>query len=377
MPKAAALTSALTLCAFRAAGLEFGSGAAPAAAPSRLVVAPFGTHDARQRGKVIVSQDTISAFAANQKAAKLDGRLALDFEHNTVPGTPAYLAEREPRAIAAWATALAIPGEGIVYDQIEWTPAGLDAWKGKQFQDISPAVFRREDGTVIALHSAALCRHGEIDGLTIEAAAAAAPLQPFFAALSAVVNPSQSDPSESATATTSAKSMKALKDLLTALNIDVPEGADEAALVKAAGNAVSKIEELKKKDAPAPDAMSAEITGIKPELTALRAEVKTVTDERDALKRERLIAQAADEGKVIPLSAEDLKITPLNILEAIVKNAKAGEVPLGRKTPAGQPKGEAQPDALSAEDLKIAAAMCITEEEMRKSLGLPEKKAAA
>ena len=101
MPKAAATSPLLSLTAFRAAGLDV-TGSSNAALPERLVVAPWGTHDARSRGKVIVNEATAAAFAASMKALKRDDQVALDFDHNTVPGTAAYEADKEPRLVAAY-----------------------------------------------------------------------------------------------------------------------------------------------------------------------------------------------------------------------------------------------------------------------------------
>ena len=94
--------AALSLCSFRAAGVDaFQAGQD---LPTRLVVAPWGTHDARGRGKVIIDQTTLSTFAASQKALRLDDQVALDFDHNTVEGTPAFKADKEPRLVAAFGT---------------------------------------------------------------------------------------------------------------------------------------------------------------------------------------------------------------------------------------------------------------------------------
>ncbi len=346
----AAPDTALTLCAFRAEGFALSGGTR--SAPTRLVVAPLGSHDARGRGKVIVSAATLEGFAERQMAAKLGTRLALDFEHETVPGTPAYAASQEPRNIAAWATCSAVPGEGLVYHDIEWTPMGLRAWKRKLFQDISPAVFRRADGTVIALHSAALCRHGEIDGLTISAAAAGPQLAPFFAALSASLPESESAPM---------KPTPELIALFAALGMTLAADADEAAVTTALKDATAKIEAAAKK---APDAMGADMQAIKGEITALSTEVKTLQGERDELKRSELMRQAAAEGKIIPLSAETLKVTPLSVLEDIVKTAKAGEVPLAATQTGKEVKGSVE--AFSADSVARLEAMGLKPEDVAK-----------
>jgi len=349
MHKAATHASKLTLCAFRAVALDASGGELP----TRLVICPVGTHGARARGNVTVGPDTFTGLEDRQNAMKHGMRLALDFEHNTVPGTPAYAADKEPRNIAAWATLSADPAVGLVFDNIEWTPTGIEAFNNKQFQDISPAVFRRADGTVLAVHSAALCRHGEIDGLTIEAASAPSQLAPFFAELSASINP----PSK--------PMLPILRNIAAALSIDLPENADDAA-VSAAGEAIlAKIKDglgksaspVKDKDA---DGMSAEA---KLQLATLTAQVKTLTEQNEANARAELMRQASAEGKVIPLSAETLKITPLSVLQEIVSKAPAGEVPLGRNTPKTGHEGEVTLEALTAADEEVLHKMGVSKEE--------------
>lgn len=331
MPKAAPDAS-LTLCAFRVAALD-ASGESPF--PKRLVICPAGSSDARSRGKIIVSADTFDGLQDRQNAMKLGMRLALDAEHCTVEGTPAYLADKEPRAVLGWATLTGSIEEGLVYDDIEPTPLGMEAWKNKQFQDISPAVFRRADGTVLAVHSAALCRHGELDGLTISAAAAGPRLTPFFTALSASL-PSESKPM---------KPTPELIALLAAIGITLAADADEPTMTTAIKEATTKVKESAKSTEAEPAAMAA-ITG---QITTLSAQVKKLGDERDELQRAELMRQAAAEGKVIPLSDDVLKITPLAVLTDMVAKATPGAVPLGRTTPKVEDDPKKKLDALKAD----------------------------
>lgn len=335
MPKAAPTASSLTLHTFRVTGLD-ASGGSPF--PRRLVICPPGNSDARGRGKVIVSADTFDGLSDRQGKMKLGMRLALDAEHCTVEGTPAYLAAKEPRAVLAWATLTGSVEEGVVYDNLEPTPLGLEAWANQQYQDISPAVFRRADGTVLAIHSAALCRHGEIDGLTITAAAAGPRLAPFFAALSA----------NSSTPSDSMKPTPELIALLTALGITLAADADESTMTAALKDAMDKVKDTAKTEAAEPNEPAA-MSAINTQLTTLSAEVKKLGDERDGLQRAELMRQAAADGKVIPLSAEILKVTPLAVLTEIVSKAPAGAVPLGRTTPKTELDPAAKLTALKAD----------------------------
>lgn len=346
MPKAATVTSQpLTLCAFRAAGLD-AAGVAGGKLPERLVVAPWGRHEVGKRGVCVVNETTARVFGSAQKAMRLDGEVALDFEHNTVEGTPAYKSSAEPRPVAAYGKPIVEPGVGIVMTALRWTPEGKAALEGGHYKDLSPTVFRLKDGTVYALHSAGVCRHGEIEGLTLEAAAAPASVTPFFAALSALI--------EIEVKATQPPPMKeALVKLLAALGVTLEATADDAAFATAITDAAAKVEAMTK-----PAAMSAEITALN---TRLEQMEKAETDRR----RAALIASAVAEGKLIALSAEIRDTCPLNVLEDHIKSLPAGQVPMGRTTPAGELNG-AKPEAFSAESLGRMRAMGVTLEDVQK-----------
>ena len=318
--------------------LRTGSLALSETPPTRLVVLPWGINKSR-RGDFIVDALTCQVFEANQKKNRIDGKVALDFEHNTLPGTPAYESSSEPRPIAAWALCVVIPDEGVVYEDIEWTPDGLSAWERKLYQDLSPAPVRGADGkTVIALHSTALCRHGELEGLTISHAAAPRALAAYFEALTADSSPAPTSPMKDK-----------LIALLAKLGVTLAADADEAATATALESAMSKLTtetEVKEK----PEAMSAEIASMRAELEAGRKDL--------------LITKATLEGKVIPLSAEAIAATPLSALTEIVNAAKPGEVKLTKQTVDGKETTEQQPEALSAEQLAVFEACGLTAAEI-------------
>lgn len=328
----------ITLHTLRAAALP--SSAEGEALPTRLVVFPWGTHNTR-RGKFIVSDLTAKVFEANQGKMRLDGKLALDFEHNTLPGTEAYKSSAEPRPVAAWALCKVIPGEGIVYDEIEWTPEGLAAMKGGHFRDLSPSPFRDEAGNVIGLHSVALCRHGEVEGLTLHAAASPR-VAAYLSALSA-------DALTSSTETTPAMKDALLK-LLKSLGIELEAEASEEAMTAALSAATTKVGAMKPKEA---EGMSAEVV-------ALRAEM-------DDLRKSNLISEATRDGKVIPLSADAIKAAPLSVITELVAAAKPGQVHQnGNTTTSENPDKVLKPEALSAEALELATKLGLTADEIQK-----------
>ncbi len=333
----------VTLHTLKATALHLTDGEAP----SRLVVFPWGTHPTR-RGKFIVSDLTASVFAGNQAKMRLDGKIALDFEHNTLPGTTAFKNSPEPRAVAAWGLAAVEPQVGIVLTDLEWTPEGLTAWKGRHYQDLSPSPFRDAENNVIALHSVALVRHGEVEGLTLHAAASKE-IAAFLCALSADADPTTPDPAL-------ANSMKdALSKLLALLGQTVSAETDEAGLTTALTAAIAKVNELTQAKGGA-EPMSAEI----------QTRFDALSGEFEGFKKAALIQQATAAGKVIGLSAEALKIVPLSALEELVKNAKAGEVPTGKAATDGDAEAKEKPEALSAETAALSAQMGLTEAEVRK-----------
>ena len=346
MPKVTSAIPPLTLSAFSAGSLALAAGGQNSTQPppTRLVIAPLGRHDARGRGPVIVDSTTLDGLTARQNAAKIGTRIALDCEHCTVEGTAAYAADSEPRKIAAWGQLTAVAGLGLVLDALEWTPLGLTAWENQSYQDISPAVFRKADGTVIAVHSAALCRHGEIDGLTITAAAAGARLSPYFAALSAdYLDPT--DPAKNPLM----KPHPALIALLSALGVTLSAEADELAIETALTEAAAKVDAM-----PKPEAMSA-IVG--------RVEAIEAADKDREIAA--LVAAATAEGKVIPLSADTLKITPLSALREMVTALKP-TVPLGRQTTKVEGVENPQPDAFTAEQEEVFAKFGLKAADMKK-----------
>lgn len=326
----------ITLHTLRAAVLPSTEGEA---LPTRLVVFPWGTHNTR-RGKFIVNDLTAKVFEANQGKMRLDGKLALDFEHNTLPGTEAYKTSAEPRPIAALALCRVISGEGLVYEEIEWTPEGKTAYLGGHYQDLSPSPFRDEAGNVIGLHSVALCRHGEVEGLTIHAAASPR-VAAYLSALSADISPPPQNPA-----------MKdALLKLLKSLGIELEAEASDEAVTAALTAAASKVGTMKPQEAE----------GMSTQIIALRAEMGD-------LQKTNLIAEATRDGKIIPLSADAIKAAPLSVIAELVAAAKPGQVhQKGKTTTSENPEKEkANPEALSAETLTLANKLGLTEEDIRK-----------
>jgi len=134
--------------------------------PKRLRLFAWGDNSST-KGKFTVNETTLRQLAANQRALGFE-RIALDFEHNTVPGTAEYLRSQEPRPIAAFANPVVIQGEGLFVDALDWRPRGIA--ERANYEDLSPTVGTNDRGEVTFIHSVALCRNGAVDNLTIDSA---------------------------------------------------------------------------------------------------------------------------------------------------------------------------------------------------------------
>lgn len=135
--------------------------------PNRLKLLNWGENSS-VKGPVRVGERTAKALSLNQQARGFD-RIALDFEHNTVPGSPEYERTKEPRPIAAYGTPRLVPGEGLFMENIEWTPTGKS--EAYNYADLSPAVERDDSNEVLFIHSAALTRTGAVNELSFFSAA--------------------------------------------------------------------------------------------------------------------------------------------------------------------------------------------------------------
>lgn len=287
--------------------------------PERLLVAPWGKVQTN-KGPVEVNKETLKSFSAFQRKKRID-RPALDFEHNTVKKV-------EPCKVAAYGVAELVEGEGIYLTQLSWTPEGEEHAKGGHYPDISPAVWRDERGVVLGLHSAALCRHGEIEGLTLFS--------------------TETDMDYRAITIT----------LLSALGAEITEDATDEQITAAVASLKDKADKGGKAPETEPAAMSAE------EARDLRARLERIETAEAARQRAALVAGATAAGKVIPLSAEEIDRLPLELLGAMIEKLPEGQVPAGQSRVAGA--REVRPVTLSASDRELCRLCGVSEEEFVK-----------
>ena len=136
--------------------------------PARILMMKWGENETAE-GIMTVGLKTLQASTVWDSLGF--GQVAIDFNHNTVPGHPSY--QGEPAPIAAMATPRVIEDEGLVFDDIIWTDEGR---KNRQhYPDLSPAIKLDDQGEVIFCHSGALARNGAVKDLHLCAASALSP----------------------------------------------------------------------------------------------------------------------------------------------------------------------------------------------------------
>ena len=286
------------------------SGADLKSLPTRILIVPWGKSET-SRGVIICNAVTLRELPRLQGKLKRD-RIALDFQHNTVEGSPTY--KGEPVKVAAYGSLEIVEGEGIYLSAIEWTPEGKEAAQGGHYPDISPAIVQNKSGEVIFIHSAGIVRQGEIDGLTLFAA----PI--FFKTFN------------SQTQTSNQENTMDYKSALIAL-LGLEPDADDNTIQEAvkALAAKNKPEPTKDKDAPAGDD-KVDVKALAATVKALEGKIVSFNAQSDENQRQALVAQAANEGKVIPLSADELKDAPVKILSAMISKLPV-TVPVEKRTP--------------------------------------------
>lgn len=263
-------------------------------------------------------------------------KVALDFEHNTFPGTAAYKESREPRAVAGFGEIEAVEGDGVYITMSSWTPEGERM--AANYADVSAGAVTDKDGNLVAVASVALCRAGAVDGMDF----VEAPLSGDVAtALSGIIN----QEGGLKPAAPIQKGQQAMDDyralLLKSLGLgeDATDEAIQAALAKAAEKKPGEPpkgptpEEVERKRAEMAEAVKAAVAeAVKP----IEEKVAALSAAAVAHEKADLVAEAAREGKVIALGADALaKLTVDDLKATIAKTAVT--VPLSAKTPANMP----------------------------------------
>lgn len=135
--------------------------ALPAEPPSRLLLIPWGRVKAT-RGDFTLDDSAAAEIIARFTDQGVD--LMIDLEHASVPDM-----NPKPEAGApamGWVKSLvAVPGEGLYCEGVEWTPRGAELVRNKEYRYLSPALFQeKETLRPFRIHSIALVNRPSIAG---------------------------------------------------------------------------------------------------------------------------------------------------------------------------------------------------------------------
>lgn len=284
-------------------------GAEAEALPSRMKILSWGDNPNSRGLRVHVGEKLVAAMAA--PTYPFD-RVALDFEHNTVPGTAEWKNSAEPRPVAAFAAVEAVPGDGVYLARIDWTREGREA--AHLYRDLSATPVLDEAGEVIAVASAALVRAGAVPGIAFTEAPPvpekiARTLSALAADLPQPYEPKPKTPKNPIT-------MDYRKALIEALGLAEDAADEQIAEALAAALAAKKTED------EAPEAAAENPEG---GLAALSARV-------DAMEKQAILTEARMAGKAVALSADAVAaLTPEQLRETV--EATPATVPLSARTP--------------------------------------------
>lgn len=347
--------------------------------PARIKILNWGINPSTE-GPVILDATTVAVFQANQ--VKLGRQqVALDFEHNTVPGTEEYKRTNEPRPVAAFGAPLLIPNDGLYLETLCWTPDGDKS--ARNFLDLSAAPFLDEDGRVLALHSAALTKTGAVYNLPtfleqaeIKTMSAALANQTHTMELKPenVITVSEFAPIVGLAANASKADVLGKLIILSALSalVIVKDGKAEKifgaeikdgklvslAALDGLDGRLKKIEEANTRNIAT---LSATVEGkvvtlnaedlvkLHTQVQTLSASLKSRDDRADEAERARLLSDASREGKVIPLSADTIKTLPTTALKELIGGLPKNIVPLHKRgiAPVEGGGGDPTPDGFS------------------------------
>ena len=300
--------------------------------PTRLKVLSWGENPNARGKRVFVGPKFAAALAS---PAYPFGKVALDFEHNTVPGTPEYERTKEPRAVAGYGTVECVEGEGVFLNVVRWTDEGLA--HARDYEDLSAAPVTDADGEVVALQSVALCRTGAVPGIEFVQC-------PLFAGF-----PAQTETAGHPAHTEEEKEMDYRKVLAGLLGLAETATDDEIAAAAEAAKAAKQ----EKKEGEAGKRDEA--------VEALSARVAELEKTRESDAKERTLLCARIEGKVVALSTDVLgKMTAEELAEHV--KALPATVPLNAVTPSNEPPEKRGLSPLAAD---IARALGLKPEEMK------------
>jgi hypothetical protein len=236
--------------------------------PRRLKFFAWGDNKSTD-GNFRAGEKTGAELAANQKKFGFE-RVAIDFNHCSVPGTDTYkdlLKLGQPPLIFGYGRVEAIPDDGLYLEDIIWTPLGVQ--HARNFEDLSPAI-QDVNGEVTLVHSIALTPNGKVEGLE------------FFNASLKV--------RENVVSAQSALSEKPLTLLSVAGILGLPETAGEKDILE-------KLRDVLRIASTVSDTTTTEVTALSARIKTLEEGFqKNITGEQD-FERMRIVTLLSAEGK--------------------------------------------------------------------------------
>ena len=302
----------------RTTGVAVSLSADAAQLPRRIKVLNWGDNPNCHGKRVNVGALFVKCLNADTYPYR---KVALDFEHNTFPGTAAYKESKEPRPVAGFGTIEAVEGDGVYITMSSWTPDGEKM--AANYADVSAGAVTDKEGNLVAVASVALCRAGAVDGMDF----VEAPLSGgISSALSGIINQGRAEPGHQDNQKgQQAMDYKAL--LLKALGLgeDATDEAIQAALAEKFEKKPTEEEQKAALHAIVAKEVAEAFKPIEEKVAALSAAAV-------AHEKADLIAEAAREGKVIALSADAIGKITVDDLKATIEKTPV-TVPLNAKTP--------------------------------------------
>ena len=134
--------------------------------PARIKIFNWGDNPGTQ-GNYRVGEQTARLLAENQRTLGFE-RVAIDYNHASVPGSPEYAQGQVP-PIFGYGRPRVVEGDGLWLEDVTWTPLGVE--HARNFEDLSPAVHPKESGSEVSfVHSVALTTNGSTHELTFHSA---------------------------------------------------------------------------------------------------------------------------------------------------------------------------------------------------------------
>ncbi|MBP2301301.1 phage protease [Azospirillum picis] len=342
--------------------------------PRRIRLLPTGAvtpNDGREPWTVT---DAAAVVAASLATAP-HGLLAIDYDHAADLAAP----KGGPAPAAGWITSLQVTAEGIQAD-VDWTEAGARAIAAKEYRFISPSFRHGPDRQVTRIIGAGLTNRPALSDLPALAHQHGTSMDPILAALlEALGLPKTADQTTALAAVTGLKATAASTTALcAAAGLNAGATADQvatavASLQATAGQVKAIASAAGLAESATPLEIATAVASLKANATAvtlLETQVATLSGRLQALEGDKLAGEvdaAIAAGKFVPAQRAEL-VALASANKPIFDRLVAGAVPVllpGEQLGGGAPAG----GGLTAEQKAVCAAMGLSEDDFKKSLG--------